>query len=317
MVFRPTPMYWISQGFAIVFSFVLVVIGLGVVWPRAGYLVGLAPWLVLTAYLFKTEIMPMSRTYMMLDESGISGRSDQTTYRIYWIETLAADLFRNQWGYYALWIATRRYLHSLPLRGLDKHQIWRQIQSRLGDAIAGKEAYQNWLEQQDQYQAWIKAQEEFIQGLQLPLRTRQKGWLIALGWIGIAFFGGATVLTFLYADPILCIAPVFISFTLLCIPFAIPDMIEMDKEKITRKLGGLRYEIAWEDVVKIDHSPSFDRLIFYGKGKRLSTMGPVYWANPDATAFLKTMTELHKLETHINPLTSFILFQKNTRVRRS
>ena len=317
MVFRPTLMYWITQAFSIVFSFIMFVIGPGVVWPKSGYLVGLVLWLGLTVYVFKSEILPISRTYMVLNERGISGRSDQTTYQIYWGETLAADLFQNQWGYHSLWIATRRYLQSLPLRGLDRHQIWQQIQDRLGETIAGKEAYQNWLEQQDQYQEWVKTQEEFIQSLQFPIRARQKGWLTALGWSGIVFFGGAAALSFFSSEPILCIAPVFIGFMLLFVPFALPTTIELDTERIVCKSGGLRYAIAWKEVVKIDHSPSFDRLIFYGERKRLSTIGPSYWANPEATAFLKTMTELHKIETRPNPLASFILFQKNTRVRRS
>jgi hypothetical protein len=327
--FRTQPKHWVSQIVGAVLSLGVFVLGIEYLLPGWGTRIGLALWLLLMYILTITELLPMWRICVTVDKNGLFARTNDGFYEMFWIEIVAANLFEqvavigfsfrmtNRARY--LWIATRKYTFQIPMRYLDAEQVWCQVQAHLSPEIAGDVAYTNWLEKQEWYQEWNQSQAALIQAIDAPLRTRQKGWLMALGWIGVAFFAGFAVFSALLTGSFNCASFLFFVFAVLSASLVLPDVVEIDDEKVTRITTFLGcHQIRWDEVERIEHDGSFTQLVFYGKDKRLPIFGPKWWASSRAqemSALLRAQVQQRGIEVRFNPESVFVALPKNTRAR--
>ena len=63
------------------FAFAVFVLGLDYALPNRGRLLGLAIWLLIVIITAQHDLLPLWRTYMVIDKFGISGRETETTMR--------------------------------------------------------------------------------------------------------------------------------------------------------------------------------------------------------------------------------------------
>jgi hypothetical protein len=319
--FRVQAKHWIPQVLEIIFGLILVVVGLEFVYPNRGGFIGLAICLFIVVIEFETEALPMFLSYLVIDNRGLTGRIDRYFYEIYWGEIVATNLIRNEIKqFYNLWIATLKGNINIPLKNMDVEQIWQLIRDSVSSEVWGDEAYKNWLESQEFYQELVYTNAKLIQSVDEPLRARQKRWLVLLGWSNIAMFGGFTAFS-LWFDMHWIFATIFILFAMMASVLAFPDTVEMDVNNITRIIWPYgRFQMRWDEVERIEYSENGDKLVFYGKGKRLPMLGPRRWSEKggaDLSAMLRAQIQQRKIETRFNRMVYFVFLPKNTRLRRS
>jgi hypothetical protein len=322
-IFRTRPLHW---GFWIVVLLLVPAFVASVVYlvpevhPMAQTVLWffLIMWAAITAFALDTQLMPMWRTYMILDNHGLAGRADQQFYEIYWVEIIAANLFQDKQAHPMLWLATRKYELPIPLKYLDAKRIWQFVQDRLNPDIIGSVAYHKWLEQAGYFRELAQANTELIGSVRVPLRTRRKTGTIVLGWFGLLFLSSCSILVGLCgSSPIVFLLAILPTIGMGLLAF--PSTIEMDPEKVTRitPLFG-RYQIRWDEIRKIEHSPGFEWLVFYGDNKHLPMTGPSGWATrsgQQVQAFLRAQVQQREIEVRSNPGASLVIFPKNTRVK--
>jgi len=205
------------------FAFAVFVLGLDYALPNRGRSLGLAIWLLIVIITAQHDLLPLWRTYMVIDKFGISGRANRDYYEIYWIEIVAAAFFRDAVNQPHLTIATHRDTFSIPLLYLDSKRIWQQICNHVKPELLGEVAYEQRLERQKTFQDLVKEETLLIHGTGSSVRLQAKGWVIALGWSAFTFFLGVTIISTITAGLDLCYSPVFIAFTALSCLAAYPQ----------------------------------------------------------------------------------------------
>ena len=319
LTFRTLRKHWISAIASGILLLLFFPLGLEYILPGIGAYIGVAIWLGSLYIALRQDLLPMWYSYLSIDKDGLSGKSDKESYKIYWADIMAAKLVQDKAIPPYLRIAIDKDEFYIPLRFMDVKQIWQRIQEYVAPNILGDTAYEKWIEKQEFYGDLIESSAEFIQNVKLPLRTQQKGLITVLGWFFVIAFAGIALMSILLASFHWFPVSVFTIFAIFSSSTILPDIVEMDAQKITHIIPPFgKYQIFWDEVERIEHSRGLDRLIFYGNNKRLAMMGPSLWAKPSGEvvdALLQAQVLQRKIETRVNPTPSFIVFSKNTRVK--
>ncbi len=321
LLFRARPRYWLPTVVFIIFWYLLCVLGLDYLIPGKGGWIGLVVWLLSAAGIYFADLRPMLRARIAVDERGLTVWVDRGIAEIYWSEIIGATILRDDLQRPYLWILLRQREVYIPLRYLDAQRIWEQVQNHLNPEYLGDEVYEKWIAEQETALVEAVEQEgaEVIPHMSLPLRVHQVGWVKIVGWMGIVLFGGCTILSLVFAGPDLCTLPIFALFTVLSVLMVLPEIVEIDEEKIARIIPPFgRYQMFWKEIERMDYTPGLDWLVFYGNNKRLGLIGPSMWTGKDAgvaQVLLGIQLQRHRIKARATPKAYFI-FSKNARVKR-
>ncbi len=274
-------------------------------------------WAIITVFTLDREILPMWRTFMVIDQRGLSGRSDRFEYEIYWVEIVAANVFGETRPW--LWLATGEHSIQISLKHLDAKRIWQQIVKRLDSENVGYDAYDRWLNAQGVYEQWGQENIALINDTLVPLRTRRTESLLIFGGVGLVSFVSCSIFSFAVGvgglGIMACILSGVPAAALVACVFS--NTIEMDQEKVSRIIPLLgRYQIRWDEIKRIEYGPRSECLVFYGNGKRLPILGPGRWSKrsgPQVERFLQAQIEQRGIEIRANPVAPLIVLSKNAR----
>jgi len=93
--------------------------------------------------------------------------------------------------------------------------------------------------------------------------------------------------------------------------------LEMNSEIITFQTPLKRYQIRWDEVIRIELDRVGSNIVFWGDNKRLVALGPYYWQGPDRTdMMLLVATQMDKLGISLQQSEKAMFRRsKNTKVR--
>lgn len=304
-IYRPRTAHWVFWGIVLLLVPGFIV-GLSYLlletdpFARTVFYGALFVWLVCFVVVLDKVIIPMRKSFMIVDRRGIRGRDNRFEYDVFWIEIVMANLFEG----YSLLIATRKDAFQITLRCFDAKRIWQRICDHLNPEQVGQVAYENWLSEKGFYEKVSETNADIVRNTPVPIRTRRKtGWMI-LGWIGLLVFGGIALCSFgvgqshtIWYVMVLAIGPGLLLGTLI-----FPRIVEMDSEGVYNCYPIIgRRGIRWDEIVRIEHTPGLDRVVFYGDDKSLSILGPSQWERrqgPKMWAFLLAQIEQRSIETY-------------------
>lgn len=137
-----------------------------------------------------------------------------------------------------------------------------------------------------------------------------------VAWMSIALFGFCTVMSYragaTYVSAFFLVFIALSIFTLITV-----SSLEMNGEFIAYKSLWANYKISWEEVEKIEMDAQSNAIIFVGKNKKLSVLGPSYWSQNVRSEML-TLINFKAAENQIlfeeNQWAGFAN-SKNTKVR--
>ena len=93
--------------------------------------------------------------------------------------------------------------------------------------------------------------------------------------------------------------------------------IEMDAKTIKYRTPLAQYQIEWDEVTQIQVDRGGGNMVFFGKDKRLATIGPTFWSGKDKLEMLILADEQikkHGVETQVTNKAMFRL-SKGTKIR--
>lgn len=314
-IFRPLPRRWGENIAFITLSFALLTVYIEYKLPdRGGWIYCFGVWLIFAVIDYFVEIRPLRCTRFVIGKDGFLGNVRKTNFEIHWKEIVAANLLREPLNRkYSLWVATANSYYLIPLEYLDAKDIWKCIQGFISAEITGDQAYKKWYAEQIVNKEYTEKSDTSGQGKDKLLLVKVAVWYILICGIGIVFFSGFAVLSFKEASWIL--AFVFSLFSIMCILVILPDSVEIDGEKLARKIWPIgRFEMRWDKVEWIEHNGMGDYFILYSKGKRLPLGSFVRWNKVDKNnvkTILEDQIRHRKIEIRTNPNAQFIVLPKN------
>jgi hypothetical protein len=137
-----------------------------------------------------------------------------------------------------------------------------------------------------------------------------------VGWVSIIFFLFCTIGTWRagLGKGIL----VFILFAGLGVYLLLScGTLEMDSKSILYRTPWARYQIRWEEVIRIELDKKGSSIVFWGENKRLVALGPYHWQGADRTdMFLLVAAQIDKLGIEMQQSEKAMFrLSKNTKVR--
>ena len=282
-----------------------------------GFFVGLGA-LGVSVLVVREDLLPVWRARLTISDRSISWHQGDRVAELALDDVLAATIEADRLGRRILLLATQGGVAHIAVQHFDRVRLAAILADKLGAERWGDASFARWAQQQPEHRAAEQADSKAISELTQALRVHQRRWVHLIGWAGVAFFGLSALLSLLARS--FGSSAIFAVFAFLSVFNALSERLELDAGGITRTAPPLgEFRIRWEDVRRVEHSPMFEWIVFYGDDKRLACMGPAFWSGPDATAavaFLRAQVRQRSIPVRSHWLVQFKIFSRNTRVRR-
>lgn len=264
--------------------------------PLFGLLIFIGAWIWALTRLWRTKIE--------ITDQAISGQVDGVSFEFKW-RKLKAVWQASTGKYKLLHLHTQGEAVSLPINKFNSERIMELIRQYVSFEVVAEDSYK----QLPGFQISQVQKQKFIEQVEQPLRVstplaKWGGWSILL--LGLLLtvigIGGNTswlIFVFLFIAAlggflVLASGPIFFS-----------------QERILFTPPFRRYEIDWDEVLRIEMNSSGGHVVFYGDGKQLACPGPESWSGKDkdkAYGFLEAQIDLRGIEV---TLTSKAIWRTN------
>lgn len=252
------------------------------------------------------------RTYIVIDDEGLSGRNNRELIRFLWKDVNAAELESHP-THPRINFYRSEFQTSIPVFVFHKEKLWNECKRHLpSEALteAGKEKIAG-------YKQWADERRLLVQNPTTLLKVQLRHYQI-LGVISLLFWIGLSILT--SKSPGLglgiCATPfIFLSLFLL----AAGGTIQMNSQQIQYAPRFFKFAMRWDEITHIEMDVGFSSIVFANSHKRLPISGSEYWSGTDKSAMQEYLSaQIHARKIPVRyTARAYFSWPKNTRITNS
>ena len=219
------------------------------------------------------SVLPLLRDKIIIDDYAISGQINSDRFNLQWKEVIAIwdSAISNE---PCLYIGAPSGITTIPLKVFDEKRLRELIHLHVAPEALEKDAIKRLPGYQLQNATNGKVFEHEKESFSVDAKyTKMFGWAFSL------IFGLAVVFSLRHSA---VAALVFLFFFSIGAYLAlISGSTEMNFDSITHKTLLGAYRIRWVEITEIEMDSSDGHLVFCGRDRRLSMIGPKFWTGKD------------------------------------
>lgn len=250
---------------------------------------------------------------IVVNDETFEARNRVDSFRIPW-ESIIATKFDETSDEKFLSFGAMDDVRTIPLKLFDALAVWEQVKTRVKPEALAPDAEKRL----PYYEEAAHAQTKLINEARPTIVVKDSMFLKGVGWVCLAMFSACAFFSW-RSETEVWVAFLFLGFAGLgALLLATSGQLELDTKKAARVTRLNRYEMRWDEIMRVEIDKQANGITFSNDNKRIVALGPAYWSKENADValdFINAQIAQRKIE-FIETSATTVKLSKNTKIKK-